>query len=227
MPNPIKWWLTLSVLLLMAAPGWSQEKKFSIKTATTEPPKELQEPIRQMLQGQSAQFFDPAGKLVCELWFCKELPAEATAEQVKNGLTFRELKESQLVAAVRFAQPWQDYRKQKIKPGVYTFRLGFQPADGDHSGKSAFTEFLVLSAASKDQNADPMATKALLDMSGKSIGSGHPGVFMLFPNNKPGSPTVESKPREHWVVNFGCAFNASGNRGMLGFGLTLVGEADD
>jgi len=214
-------------VLLTAMPAFAQDKTFSVKTATTDPPNELHETIRKLLAGSSVQFLDRAGKLVCELWFLKELPAQATADQVKSGITYRELQETQLIGAVRFNKAWQDYRKQKIKAGVYTLRLGFQPVDGDHSGKSEFTDFLVLSAAAKDQTPDLMALKSLQEMSGKTVGTGHPGVFMLFPNKKPGPPSIESKPRDHWVVNVVCPVQAGGVRGTLGFGITLVGEADD
>jgi hypothetical protein len=238
-------WATIAVLLTANLPivastlgvpwqsrhteivSYEQDKKFSIKAASTNPPKELDESIRKLLSNSTVQFFDPAGKLVCELWLARELPAQATAEQVKSGITYRELKETQLIGAVRFDQGWQDYRKQKIKPGVFTLRLGWQPQDGDHSGKSEFTEFLVLSAAARDQKPDLMAPKSLQEMSGKTLNTGHPGVFMLFPNSKPGKPVIESRPRDHWVVNVGCPVQANGVRGMLGFGITLVGEADD
>jgi hypothetical protein len=232
-------WLTVSSPMVAATLGlpwpsrhmevgyYEQDKKFSIRAASADPPKELDESIRKLLSNSTVKFFDPAGKLVCESWLAKELPAQASAEQVKNGITYRELKETQLIGAVRFDQGWQDYRKQKIKPGVFTLRLGWQPQDGDHSGKSEFTEFLVLSAAARDQKPDLMAPKSLQEMSGKTLNTGHPGVFMLFPNSKPGQPVIESKPRDHWVVNVGCPVQAGGVRGMLGFGITLVGEADD
>jgi hypothetical protein len=219
-------WAAL-LILSTQAPASAQDKKFSIKTADTAPPKELSDSIRKLLGNNAVQFFDPAGTLICEIWFCKELPSDGTAEQLKNGLTYRELKETQVIGAVRFDQAWFDYRKQKVKTGVYTLRLGFQPPDGDHAGKSQFTEFLVLSAATKDSDPDAMTPKALVEMSSKSIGTGHPAVFMLFPNSKPGKTELESKAKEHWVVNTGIAVQASGMRGLLGIGLTLVGEADE
>jgi hypothetical protein len=219
-------WATLLVLLT-ASPLFAQDKQFAVKTATADPPKELDGSISKLLANNVVQFYDPAGKLVCQLWLSKELPAQATAEQIKNGITFRELKETQLIAAVQFDQAWLDYRKQKIKPGVYTLRLGFQPVDGDHSGKSEFTEFLVLSSAARDQSPETMAPKSLQEMSGKTVNTGHPGVFMLFPNSKPGQPTIQSRPRDHWVVNVGLPVQAGSARGTLGFGITLAGEADD
>jgi hypothetical protein len=219
---------TLVIVLVAATPSFAQDKKFTIKTATAEPPKELMEPVRKQFGNNTVQFFDPAGTLICEIWLVKEVPSDATAEQVKNGLTYRDFKESQIIAAVRFDQEWFDYRKQKVKKGVYTLRLGYQPGDGDHLGKSQYTDFLVLSAASRDKSADLMSHKSMTEMSGKSINSGHPAVFMLFPNEKAGKPAIESRPREHWVVNVSCPAVASGGiKGTMGFGITLVGEADE
>jgi len=38
-------------------------------------------------------------------------------------------------------------------------------------------------------------------MSSKSIETGHPGVFMLFPLSKaPAAPQLEAKRNNHWVV---------------------------
>jgi hypothetical protein len=217
----------LLLLLLTWTPAFGQDKKYSIKTAVAEPPNEVSDTISKTLAGEAVQFFDPAGKLICEIWLAKELPAVATAEQLKKGITYRELKETQVVGAIRLPKPWHDYRKQSVKAGVYTLRLGFQPADGDHSGKSEFTEFLVMSSAAKDKSAEIMTAKGMQDLSAKSIGTGHPGVLMLFPNSKAGKPTLESMPRDHVVLNVSCGVQAKGSRGTLGFGITLVGEADD
>jgi hypothetical protein len=218
--------LVVLLLLLTGTSSPGQDKKFSVKTTAAEPPKEVSDAVRKTLTGESVQFFDPAGKLICEIWLAKDLQADGAADQ-KKGLTYRELKETQVVGAIRVPQAWHDYRKQTIKAGVYTLRLGFQPADGDHSGKSAFTEFLVMSSAAKDKSADIMTAKAMQDLSAKSIGTGHPGVLMLFPNNKAGGPSVENMPRDHVVLNVSCGVQSKSGRGTLGLGITLVGEADD
>jgi hypothetical protein len=222
----------LLVLLLCASPAVAQDKKFSIKTATTEPPKELKEPIRKLLDNKSVQLHDPAGTMICELWFCKELPSDATPEQVKNGLTYRELKETSVIGAVRFDEAWNDYRKQKIKSGVYTMRLGFQPMDGDHQGKSAFTEFILLVAADKDADAETMSPKGLMELSMRSNALGHPCVLMLFPMSKaPAMPKLEETapvagmPKDHWVLQIARPVLAGGTKATIGFGITVVGEA--
>lgn len=218
-----------TVLVLFAATlAPAQEGKHSVKTATAEPPKELSEPIRKLLGPGAVQFLDAKGGLVAELWFRKAVPADATPEQVKNGLTYRELKETTVIGAARFEQQWSDYRKQKIKPGVYTLRLGFQPMDGDHMGTSPYPDFLLLVSAKEDKNADPVEPKQLQEMSIKTMGTSHPGVLLLFPNNKPGAgPQLVSQPNNHLVLNTKEDVTVGGTKaGTLGFGLTLVGHAD-
>ena len=58
------------------------------------------------------------------LWLRKELPAEATPEQVKNGLTYREVPKTTLIGAIELPQKWIDFRKQEIPKGVYTLSPG-------------------------------------------------------------------------------------------------------
>jgi len=215
----------LSVLPMVAA----QDGKFSIKAATTPAPKELAAPIQNLLGKTSIQLVDPAGKTIGEFWFRSEIPADATAEQIKNGLTYREVKQSEVIGAVRFDQDWTDYRKQKVKAGVYTLRLGYQPADGDHQGSSEFQEFLVAVAADKDKSTDLMEFKQMTETSAKSIGTGHPGVFMLFPNSPPSAKSeIVARPKNHWVINTKGDITVGGKKvgAALGIGMTVVGNAD-
>ncbi len=207
----------------------AEDTKFSIKTADTPVPQEIAEPIQKLLGPQSVQLLDPAGQIVCEAWFRKEIPADATPEQVKNGLTYREVKQSEVVAVIRFDQDWRDYRKQKVKAGTYTMRLGYQPMDGDHTGASETQDFLLAVDAAKDTKPDLMDAKQMIETSAKSIGTGHPAVFMLFPNTKPGAaPTLAALPKNHWVLQTkeDVAIGGKKTGTSLGFGLTLVGAAD-
>src|SRR5436190_604454 len=91
-------------LVLMVSGGLApaQDSKYQIKTAKTDPPKELSEAIRKLLDSSSVQFQDAKGALVAEFWFRKEVPVDATPEQVKNGLGYRDLKETTVFGAARF-----------------------------------------------------------------------------------------------------------------------------
>jgi hypothetical protein len=218
----------VGIVVLLGAPATGANPQYTIKQANTPPPKELQESIRKLLDENALQLSDDKGALLCEVWFRKELPVKATPEQIKNGLTYRELEETTLMGAVRFAQLATDYRKQKIKPDVYTLRLGFQPMDGDHMGTAPYGEFCLLVAAKADEKPDIMDAKELRALSAKALGGSHPGVLLLFPNEKPEeTPKLVDKGNKTWVLTLKEPVVVDGQKaqGALGIGLTLIGHS--
>jgi hypothetical protein len=213
----------LALLVLAALPVRAADP-YTIKVVDkAAPPKEVQEPIRKLLGERCVQLLDAKGALQAELWFRKELPSKATEAQIKNGLTYREIAETTVIGAVRFAKPWSDYRKQKVPAGVYTLRLAYQPMDGDHMGTAPHPEFCLIAPAAEDKSADTMEAKALHELSAKATSS-HPGVFLLFPGKgaKP-EPKLVGKGDGHWMILFELDVNAGGKKAKLGFGLNLVG----
>jgi hypothetical protein len=219
-------WITLG-MFLAAVPAFAADAKYTIKSAALPAPKELAEPIRKLMSDQAVQLRDEMGTVLCEVCFRKVLPVKATPAQVNSGLTYRDLEESTLLGAVRFDQQFSDYRKHKVKPGVYTLRLGFQPMDGDHMGTAPYPEFCLLVSAKEDVKPDLMETKRLQEMSAKAIGGSHPGVFLLFPNEKPGDVSqLAEKENNHWVVMLKEPVTVEGKSAPagLGIGLTLVGH---
>src|SRR5438132_7189075 len=197
--------------------------KYTIKELSSPPPKELREPIRKLLNEKAIQLLTDKGSVLCDVWLRKELPAKATPEQVKNGLTYRELEESTVFGAIRYEQEGTDYRKQKIKPGVYTLRLGFQPMDGDHMGTAPYPEFCLLSPAAEDKKPDPMDPKALHDLSAKASMATHPAVMLLMPNDQPkDKPELAAKEMDTWVVYLKADTAA---KAPLGLSLTLIGHS--
>src|SRR5262245_51704021 len=90
--------LMLPVAFVFAFAG---DEKGTLKTATTAPPAELAEPIRAMLPAKSVQVMDAAGGTLGEFWFRADVPTDATPTQIKNGLTYRELRQTELLGAVR------------------------------------------------------------------------------------------------------------------------------
>ena len=212
-------------LSLAICSGAFAAAKFALKPATTALPAELAEPIRSLLAEGSLQVLDAKGMLICEFWVRKEIPTKATPEQVKNGLTYRELDESLVLGAIRFEQTFTDFRKQKIKPGVYTLRLGFQPMDGDHMGTAPYQEFCLLSPAKADEKPDLMEAKELRELSAKSTGTAHPSVMLLFPNEKPDDmPKLQDKGNDIFVAAFKRPVIANGEKTSMGFALTVVGH---
>jgi hypothetical protein len=220
----IRW--TIVAVLAGATPSWAADK-YAIKLETAPVPKELKESIGKLLGDRTVQLLDDKGNTLCEIWFRKELPSKATPAQVKNGLTYRELEETTIVGAVRLAQPMTDYRKQKIKTGVYTLRLGFQPMDGDHMGTAPYGEFCLLIPADADGKAEVTTAKELQELSTKASGTSHPAVFLLFPNEKPeDAPKLTDKGKGAWVLFFKEPVLAGSEKASIGFGLTLIGHSE-
>ncbi len=219
-----KFWFAF-IFLMMAKASLAADGKYSVRSATTVPPKELSEPVAKLFGPESVQFLNEKGDLLAEIWLRKEIPAKAGVDP-KKGLNYRDLEETTLLGAVRFAKPFSDYRKQKIKPGVYTLRLGFQPMNGDHMGTAPFPEFCLLSPASEDKKADLMDPKELYDLSAKAPMASHPGIMLLFPTEKPpDKPEMATKEMATWVLKLKAEVSSGGSKAPLGLGLTLVGHS--
>jgi hypothetical protein len=215
----------VSVLLVSLVGYAVAQDKPTVKSEDVALPDDLSAPVRALLDTKALKVFDAKGKLLCTIWPRKEFTASATAQPGQGGLTYRDLSETVIVGAVQFPDVWNDYRKQKIKAGTYTLRLGFQPMDGDHQGTAPFNEFCLLSPAKRDEKPDPLDVKALHQLSAGASGGTHPGVMLLFPNANPAAePSVESKPNDTWVVNFARPVSASGQKATLGFAVVIIGH---
>jgi hypothetical protein len=139
-------------------------------------------------------------------------------------LTFRDnLKETTVLGAIQFQQAGTDYRKQKIMPGIYTMRLGFQPMDGDHMGTAPNPEFCLLVPAAEDKDAANVEPKQLHEMSKKASGTSHPAVLLLSPLETVKDSMQLTNKEGTWVLERKQAVAADGQKAAIGLGLTLIG----
>jgi hypothetical protein len=216
-----RWALVAALVVAWPAVAAAQ---YTIKEAESAPPKQLDKAVSDLLGPKSVQFLNK-DELVAELWFRKEVPVTATPQQLEKGLTYEQIAETTLMGAIRIDKPVTDYRKQKIKPGVYTLRLGMQPMDGDHMGTAPDPYFLLVSPAAEDKKPGPMKDpKDLQDLSTKATGGSHPGVFLLVPVKDPGAEAkLVTMPGNNWVLEKRLDATAKGQKGTLIIGLTLVG----
>jgi hypothetical protein len=215
----------LAAVVLSVSPALAAD--YSIKaTEKSTPPKALPDAVRKLLEEKSVQFLDK-GKVLAEVWFRKEVPAKATEAQIKNGLTYQEVPQTTLLAAIELKETLTDYRKQKIKKGVFTLRLAIQPMDGDHMGTAPNGEFVLLVPADADDGKAAWEPEKLLEQSKKASGTGHPAVLLLFPVAKKDlrkAPVLAKKEGNHWVLNVTRDVSVEGKKkATLGIGLTLVG----
>lgn len=216
---PVSAWLLATSVAVGAAAGPT------VKEVSSPAPEELSAPIRALMAPNAFQVTDDKSQLLCEVWFCQDIPSKATPDQVKKGVTYRELDESVLIGAIRFAQTFTDYRKQKIKPGVYTLRLGFQPMNGDHMGTAPFQEFCLLVPAKLDSKTALIETKELQEMSAKSTGASHPAIMLLYPPEKAeAKPQIIDKGSDTWVLTLKRPVTAGKEKSTIGVALTVVGH---
>lgn len=209
---------------LLVAPAAADDPKLTLKHTKADPPEALAADVRKLLPGECEEMSGPDGGVVAEVWFRDEIPAKATEDQVKNGLTYRELPDGVLLGAVRFPKPFVDYRKQQIPIGVYTLRFAVQLETGDHAGTAPHADFALLAPAADDTTPEPLEGKALHKLSAKVTGGDHPGVMLLFPNyEKPGEPSL--RPQKDGVVTLALhrTVVAGEAKSRLGFALTVSG----
>jgi hypothetical protein len=218
--------LAFAVSLVLACASPLCAADYSIKTAEAAPPEELDSSIRKLLGDRAVQLLDGQGELVLELWLRKEVPAQATAAQVENGLTYEEVPATTLMGAVRLAKEGSDYRKQTIPAGVYTLRLAFQPPSDDHMGTAPHTTFFLASRAADDRKPGTMAFRHLIETS-KKITENHPTVFLVFPGDRKlkDLPRLVNSGKGHEVLFYHQDVKAAGRRTLLIIGLTLIGAS--
>ncbi|MFO0826047.1 MAG: hypothetical protein U0792_23510 [Gemmataceae bacterium] len=213
--------LALSLVAMFAI--GAEQPKFSAKVEKFEVPAKLAEPIRKLLDEQ-ALVVRHGDDVVMRVWFRTEIPAKATEEQIKNGLTYREIPEGTIVGAIEFPAKFTDFRKQELAAGVYTLRFAVQPDIGDHTGTSPHPDFCLLCQAEEDKSDEPIEKKKLIEISSKVNEGRHPAVLLMWPNNgKDASVKVMDKGNGVLVATTKRPVVADGGKTTLGFAVTVAG----
>jgi hypothetical protein len=199
------------------------EPKFSAKVEKAEMPARLAEPVRKLLDEQALVVRD-GDHVVMRIWFRREIPVKATEEQVKNGLTYREIPEGTLVGALEFPAQFTDYRKQALPAGIYTLRFAIQPDIGDHTGTAPHPEFCLLCPADEDKTTGEIEKKKLIELSSKVNEGRHPAVLLLWPNNgKDEGVKVIDKGDGVLIATIKRPVVAGEQKTTLGFAVTVAG----
>lgn len=214
----------LVVLITMAAPVAAAD--LSVTARKTDPPAELARAVRAALDPTALVVADAEGAERMTVWFRATVPTNATAEQVRNGLTYREIPDGALVGAVRFARPFVDFRKQDVPAGVYTLRFAVQPDTGDHMGTAPNPEFVLLVPAEKDSSAEAVEVKTVVQRSATITEGDHPSVMLLVPYfDKANEPKVIDRGEGVLAVVTRRPVEAGGASATLGFALVVAGHS--
>ena len=121
---------------------------------------------------------------ICDVWWVKSVDSGKPAGTTPDIL-YGSLPVGGLVGVLQAISPEaEDFRDQKLKPGLYTMRYAQIPQDGNHMGVSQFRDFLLLIPARADTQPDKvLGFDELVKLSRLATGTGHPAVMSLVPPN--------------------------------------------
>lgn len=216
-----------TVLGLLAAAS-AAAQSYRVETAqAAPPPQELAAAVRDTLGEDVIRVHGPKG-LYCEVWLRKAAPVSATPSK-ELGIGYGELAEGTLIGAVRLPAGGSDYRSQKVPAGVYALRYALHPVDGNHMGVAPQRDFLMFTPAAADASPAAVTGDALIVLSRKGSGTGHPAVWSLAAPEREGGANpsmVHYEEEDHWVVRFRLMVEGpDGAAKPLAMALVVVGHA--
>lgn len=171
--NPVTTAFLLLVTFSASAFGEHKVEKLSASA-----PESLSAEVRSQLQGEG-WVISENGNPVLKIWLRKSVPASSKPSGPKGNVLFPFLAEGELLGAVEVLAEIGDYRDQPIASGVYTFRYGLQPVNGDHLGTSPFRDYGCLVPSKIDQKPSALTKKVLEKQSAEAAGSSHPAIMMF------------------------------------------------
>jgi hypothetical protein len=216
------------VAIVLAATTANAQGKYTLEVKDAPPPKELAADVSKLLETKALVVGDEKKEVMAEVWLRKAIPVKADPAKLAKGAAYEHLEYGMIVGAMRLSKPAGDYRKQTIRPGVYTLRYATQPQDGSHMGTAPNPEFVVLVSAELDKEADVLDKDTLNEISGKSIKRSHPGIFLLFPyGDMKEDGTLKDEGKGHWVVRRRTSVDAKGKPFPLGMALVIAGHTQE
>jgi hypothetical protein len=219
----------LAACLIFVSATSAAAQSYKVEAVSAPAPQELTVAVRDLFSGDALRVSGPQGVL-CEIWLRKAVPATASPNQ-SLGIAYGKLAEGTLVGAIRFASAAKDYRRQEIKPGLYTLRYGLQPVDGNHQGVSPNRDYLLAIPAAADASLAPVTGNILYNLSRKAAGTGHPSVWSLVPtDNAPANfpAMVHIEDGDLWVLYLRASLQTDGGAAAPAtLGLVIVGHAPE
>lgn len=220
--------LAICPLVLLWMAGVASAQSYRVEKIAAAPPEELAPAVRDALAGEGLRVAGPSGTL-CELWLRKVVPGKAVPPQ-ELGVTLGQLTEGTLVGAIRFPADVKDYRRQRVKAGVYTLRYALIPVDGNHYGVATQRDFLLAAPASEDQSPATVTLRAALALGRKTTGTSHSSVWSLAGiDAQPASlpAVVHQEEGDLWVLEFSAQVQSGSAASPVGMALVVVGASPE
>ena len=158
-----------------ALPAYAEHKT---ERMTSPVPEEFAVEVRSQLANEG-WIVSENDKPVLKIWLRKTIPGQSKPAGPKGNVLFPFLAEGELLGAVEVLAEIGDYRDQPIAPGLYTFRYGLQPVNGDHLGTSPFRDYGCLVPSMIDRKPEALTKKTLEKQSAEAAGTSHPAIMMF------------------------------------------------
>lgn len=212
--------LLFFALIPVASAKNSNEFKLEPIGALTET--KIAEAVRATLNDKGWRITGKDGKVICDLWFRKEIPSRAGSV---DGANFGQINEGALVGVINFPNKTHDFRDQAVKAGFYTLRYGLSMQDGAHLGVSPSRDFFLLCPSDTDTDIKDIAGADLIKLSRAAIGTGHPAPLALaFPTtNEKELPKVVTNESEHIILETKLKLKT----GEVAVGFIVVGKTSE
>ena len=219
--NCVAWCSVLALSVSAVAAGYRAEP---LKEAA---PKDVAKNVRDILDTRGLRILDPKGKAWVDIWLRKNVKTQK--DEGLNGVQYGMLPEGSVLGVIRYHMKGADFRGHKFPAGVYTFRTGLQPEDGEHLGASDTRDFVLLCPSKGDVKLDPMTTDAVVKESVKVSGAKHPSILYvtkLFDKPEGLPRLIEDEDYEYWILDCQIADAADAKKSVR-LGLVLVGRAEE
>lgn len=168
------------------------------------------------------------GKEIVHFWIRKEIPSSGQAGEFVGVDT---IEDGAFVGVYEVKEEsFTDFRGQDLQPGVFSLRMSSHPQDGNHMGISPTPQFLCLVPILEEKSADPIEREALMELSKKAAGTGHPASLYVepyFEAPKGPLPMVRQNDSEHIGLEIpGKAALPNGEKADLPLFLIFIGQTE-
>ena len=165
------------VLVSGGTPTGHAAELVKLTVAEADPPEELAEPIRKVLQPKVVRLSED-GKTFYEFWLRKVIPLAKTPPP--DGFALDGVEEGTVLGVLRVHDERYDFKDEEVPPGVYVMRFGRQPEDGDHLGTASSNAFALLVPAKDDRKLDALTDRDELSDAAAAVNAAeHPGNLNL------------------------------------------------
>jgi len=161
------------------------------------PPSDLPAAMSQVLAKDGTKVTNN-GSPYCEIWLRTQKPSGPKSSE--ESVSLPSIPQGALIGVIRFDGNGSDRRGQTIKPGVYTLRYSIMPVNGDHQGAAPQRDFLLMTPAAQDTDANATPNfDALVGMSRKASGTPHPAVLSFWKADSD-TPGFAKQGDNDWVL---------------------------